>query len=95
MSAISPVVVSLKENESITGVIVSEHLLPYADSTGATKVLNRVGVCWESQRTPAISYHDPAELQWLSIPGVADEDDEDEEFEDGEETDADTEEEEA
>lgn len=85
MSALTPVVVSLKDNEAITGVIVSEHLLPYADSTGATKVLNRVGVCWETQRTPAISYHDPAELQWLSIPGVADEDEgeDEEDFEDG------------
>lgn len=85
MSAVTPIVVCLKANEEITGVIVSEHLLPYMTAEGDTKVLNRVGVCWEAQRNPAISYHDPSELSWLSVPQL---DSEDEEYEEeGEEYD--------
>ena len=81
MSAVTPIVVCLKSNDEITGVIVSEHLLPYMTAEGETKVLNRVGVCWEAQRSPAISYHDPSELSWLSVPVLS----EDEEYEDDEE----------
>lgn len=76
MSAIMPIVVCLKRDGEVFGTVVSEHLLPMQGHDGKTTYTCRLGVCWDDKRVPAISYHDPEELEWLSIHGVEQEDEE-------------------
>lgn len=94
MGLVVPVTVASKENENQQGTIVSEHLnfidheetLPNGQTVVKKLPVAVVGVCWhdEALRTPAISYHDPADLVWLEIGMPEEEDDEDEEEEDDE-----------
>lgn len=78
---------ALKSNEQTVGIAISEHLLPFADPTApnGVKIQALIGVLWDSNRSPAPSYHEPTELIWLTVPGVTDE----EGYEDDEDADDD------
>lgn len=91
---VNPIVVELVQfdelgnriNEGETGVVVSEHLVPVPDANSGTgmRFQAMLGVCWDNLRVPAISYHQPEELEWIEVVGIDDEteDDEDEDEED-------------
>ena len=89
---LTPIIVELvqyaESGEKITtgetGVVVSEHLVPVPDQSSGTgmRFQAMLGVCWENNRSPAVSYHSPEELEWLSIPAVEDNDEDEAEDED-------------
>lgn len=77
----TPFIVCLKENNDQIGTAISEHVvtLPVVvkdangEDTMTTKVTPLVGVLWDDIRSPSPSYHDPSELEWLSIPSMDEE----------------------
>ena len=79
----TPVIVQLVNTE-VSGIVVSEHLLAVPDSSNPTglKYQAMLGICWENNRCPAISYHSPEEVEWLAIPELENNDDDDENEED-------------
>ena len=74
MSALTPIVVTLKSDSEVFGTVVSEHLLQLQTKDGKLTYSCKLGVCWDDKRVPAISYHDPEELEWISIPSMDQED---------------------
>jgi hypothetical protein len=71
-------------DEDIIGFIFSEQMLQAIQQDpksgqAQTVALPRIGVLWDHQRSPAVSYHDPAELYWLGFEGDEPELDEDDE----------------
>ena len=94
MSLVTPIFVSHKDDQAQVGTIISEHLLAVPElvkneagelvPSGHLRYQATLGVCWDSQRTPAIAYHQPEDLVWLAIPALEDEEDDDDNEEDEE-----------
>jgi hypothetical protein len=84
------IVVRHVKDQNFLGFIYSEHLIPVTNENGTIEMKAIIGVCWNNQRVPAISYHSPEELEWLEAqPIVVEElyyDEEDEEEEEEEDT---------
>lgn len=82
MSLACPLIVCAKDNPSAEGVCVSMDIIstPMKDGEGNITISNQVvcGVCWNDQRSPAISPHNAEDLEWLEVPGVTDSDEEEE-----------------
>jgi hypothetical protein len=78
---------ALKDNPDHLGIAVSESLVQVPDtaSPSGVRIQSLIGVLWNDVRSPAPSYHEPSELQWLSVPGVTDGDEDEEDEEDDEE----------
>jgi len=90
-----PFICALRTRPDQTGIAISEHLIPLPDQNteGGIKLTSLIGVLWDEVRGPAPSYHDPSDLVWLSVPEIADPDDEEgEEDEEDDEEDESTEE---
>jgi hypothetical protein len=94
----TPFVCQLVANPEVTGIAITEQMLTLPDEKAPQgfKVVAQIGVLWDNNRAPSPSYHSPNELAWLSVPTIADPDEEDEdadeEDEDEIEEDADEEE---
>ena len=71
---LTPIIVSRVGNEDEQGVMVSQQLLKNPETQEMDCV---AGVCWFENRSPAISFHSITELEWITIPGVTDDEDED------------------
>jgi hypothetical protein len=63
MTISTPYTVCKKGNESIAGTAIGVELLQVNG-----KLISKVAVLWDDMRSPAPSFHDPADLEWLSIP---------------------------
>lgn len=63
-----PFTVCLKANQEIEGTAVGLTMLQKGE-----KHIPKVMVLWDddSRRSPAPSFHDPAELEWLDIPTLS------------------------
>jgi len=59
----TPYTVCKKGNENIQGTAIGVELLQLNG-----KLVSKVAVLWDELRTPAPSFHDPADLEWLGIP---------------------------
>lgn len=59
----TPYTVCKKGNENIAGTAIGVELLQLNG-----KLVSKVAVLWDDLRTPAPSFHDPADLEWLGIP---------------------------
>lgn len=87
----TPIYVRSTKNHEKLGIVVSEHLFPTPiqdEKTGETRIefVSLLGVCWEEERSPAIDYVYPRDLEWLAIESVTNVDeDEDEEYDEDEE----------
>jgi len=60
----SEVIVKLKGSDEAIGFIFSEHLIP-TNKGGVIDMIPKIGVCWADERSPAITYHDPSDLEWI------------------------------
>jgi hypothetical protein len=82
-------VVAHVKDKNFVGFVFSEHLVPSQNESGAMEMKPMVGVCWNNQRSPAICYHSPDELEWLEAQPIVIEElyssEEDEEEEEEEE----------
>jgi hypothetical protein len=87
------IVVRHVRDSNFIGFIYSEHLIPVTNESGSIEMRATIGVCWNNQRVPAISYHAPEELEWLEAqPIVVEElytEEEEEDSEDADEEDED------
>jgi hypothetical protein len=63
MTISTPYTVCKKGNESIAGTAIGVELLQVNG-----KLISKVAVLWDDMRTPAPSFHDPSDLEWLNIP---------------------------
>lgn len=63
MTVTTPFTVCKKGNENIAGTAIGVELLQVNG-----KLISKVAVLWDDLRTPAPSFHDPSDLEWLSIP---------------------------
>jgi hypothetical protein len=63
MTVSTPFTVCKKGNENIAGTAIGVELLQVNG-----KLISKVAVLWDDLRTPAPSFHDPADLEWLAIP---------------------------
>lgn len=59
----TPYTVCKKGNENIQGTAIGVELLQFNG-----KLVSKVAVLWDELRSPAPSFHDPADLEWLGIP---------------------------
>lgn len=78
MSLAVPFDCALVKDENLTGLAISESLIPVEVEQDGKRVMimkAMIGVLWDEQRSPAPSYHSPDELVWIE---VADDEDEDE-----------------
>ena len=78
----TPIIVSHKDDPEMTGIAVSmDIVLMPCEKTDLNPVgigpKAMMGVCWDHQRCPAVSIHDPSELSWEDVPEVTDVIDED------------------
>lgn len=91
-----PFTVRLVSDPEQVGIVVSEHLIPVPNPENP-QLINykaQLGVLWESQRSPAISYWEPDQLEWMAVLDMTamgdvyedDEEEEEDEFEGEEET---------
>jgi hypothetical protein len=85
-------------DKNYVGFVFSEHLVPTVNETGGVDMKATIGVCWNNQRTPAVCYHSPEDLEWLEAQPIvieelyADDEEEGEEEEESEEEEYDEEE---
>lgn len=63
MTISTPYTVCKKGNENIQGTAIGVELLQLNG-----KLVSKVAVLWDELRTPAPSFHDPSDLEWLGIP---------------------------
>ncbi len=92
MNLAAPVIVAAKDNPAAEGILVAMGMVstPVKEINPETNkeeinIVHRVlcGVCWNDQRSPAISMHDADDLEWLEVPGVTDLEDELDEDDEG------------
>lgn len=57
-------------DKNYVGFVFSEHLIPITKEDGTMDMKPVIGICWDNQRTPAVSYHSPEELEWLEAQPV-------------------------
>lgn len=90
--SIKPFIVTHVKNNSLSGIAISEHVIPLPDANSPTgvRMLTLIGVLWNETRTPSPSYHENTELAWLEVPGLTDEEEEDGDDEGNDEEENDT-----